>query len=397
MKSHWFSIATVFAALLIGYNLIARRDTEIDMAPGQSTVLGYYLKDAVVVETNAAGAPHMRFAASELHQTDDDRVTLTQVRVDYLTPKKERGQTSSATASRHWVVNADSALMPANLRRPPPRGDNRLSTDQRDSQIKLRGNVTAQSTSADHSAMLSAPTLDIDAELEVATTDDDAIINIDGHTAHGRGLYADLNQNLVKLQSNVTLQMAATPAQAQTPAPRPGRNPTLSLPELFEMDALDYQDNILVLTNVRSRTPPFVSANQGRATGVDLTNNQVVLSGAVRLELPQQGWITADVATITVRNQRVVRAQVTGAPVNFQHRYKETEPPVQGRANAIDYDVLGQTVQFSGDAWFNNGKFEFASELIEYNLVTGAAHSTRGSGGTSSAKIDPVVIDPVAP
>jgi lipopolysaccharide transport protein LptA len=140
------------------------------------------------------------------------------------------------------------------------------------------------------------------------------------------------------------------------------------------------------LTKVRSRSPPFISADKARATGEDLTNNQVLLIGSVRVELPQQGQLMADQATVTVRESRVVRAQVTGKPVKFEHRAKPTEPPVHGRARQIDYDVPAQTVQFTGDAWFNNGKFEFTSESIEYNLATGAARGTRGSGGPTQKK-----------
>ncbi|HTE42886.1 MAG TPA: LPS export ABC transporter periplasmic protein LptC [Steroidobacteraceae bacterium] len=409
MNSQWFSVVTLMAALLIGYLVINQSDDVTSDARNQSIVVGYYLKDAIVTETAPTGDARMRFAANEIAQGENDSVTLSAVRVDYLAPadkesrqgagdpaaankptatrstengpSENRPTENRPTENRHWVVNADQAILPANPRRPDKSGKPEGEVGRL---IKLRGNVVAYSIDAEHAASLRAPSLDIDTERQTAQTDERARVELDGRVVEGNGLFADLKQSHVQLRSQVTMRLAAAPQSV----PKPGGTPQLSLPELFSAEVFETEDNVLVLTKVRSLSPPFISADKARGAGKDLANNQWLLTGSVRVELPQQGQLLADQAVITVSDSRVIRAQVTGNPVNFEHRLKESEPPVHGRARRIDYNVPAQTVEFSGDAWFNNGKFEFKSESIEYNLATGAARGTKGSGGPTQKNDD---------
>ncbi len=371
MNSPWLSIVTLLVALVIGYSVLSNRDSDsVASAHEQPLLLGYYLKDAIITETSDSGAPRVRFAASEVTQdAQDNSVTLTAVRADYLWRAADRGaKPGDAPVNsqlNHWVVNADRARIPA-------------TANQSESRIELRGNVDAHSVGAAHSTVLSTQSLDIDTDKQMARTADTVRVDIDGHTANGRGLIVDMEKNRVLLESDVTVRLAANTRTVSA----------VSLPDVFESDTWEYNDNVLVLTKVRSKSEPIISADQARATGADLANNQWVLSGAVRLELPKRGLVTADLATVTVRNNRVVHVRLTGAPVNFQHRRKDSDQIVNGRAAVIDYDVLTQILQFSGKAWFNNGKFEFTSDFIEYNLTTEAAHGTRGSGGPVPRKSD---------
>jgi len=375
LNSPWFSIVTVVAALVIGYVVLSNRDTAApDGAREQSVVLGYYLKDAIITETSESGAPHVRFAASEVTQdTNDNSVTLAAVRADYVWPAKDSGanhderalNNSTQRSANHWVLNADQARVPA---------EEKQSADR----IELRGNVEAHSVNAAHDASLRTQSLDIDTDKQLASSAEAVRVDIDGHTATGRGLRVDMDKNRVQLVSEVTMRRA----------PNPRDTAPLSLPEAFESDSFEYSDNILILTKVRSKSEPFISADQARATGIDLSNNQWVLRGAVRMELPKRGLVTADLATVTVRNNRVVHAQLTGAPVNFQHTRSDSGQIIHGRANTIEYDVLTQILQFSGEPWFSDGKFELKSDFIEYNLTTEAAHGTRGSGGPVAHKND---------
>lgn len=385
MRSHWFSIVTLVAALIIGYSVLSSREgAGLDGASQPPLVMGYYLRDAIITETAEDGSPRARFAASEVTQRpEENRVMMTSVRADYVWPAKNGGAQMPADNQprinprmNHWVLNADTAFIPA-----PPSTTSASTADAQPepgkSVAELRGNVEAYSVGAEHDASLKTQALDIHIEDQVARTDADVSVTIDGHAARGTGLYVDLDKTHVQLLANVSMRFAAE----EKPSAQPGEEPpSLSLPELFDAESWDYQDNVLVLTKVRSITEPFVSADQARATGADVANNHVVLQGNVRLELPHRGLIEADAAKIGVRNSRVTHAEATGAPVRFQHEDKDDGRIVRGRANTIEYDVQTQMLRFVGDAWFNNNQFEIKSDLIEYNLATEAARGTRIEG-----------------
>ena len=365
MNSQWFSFITLVAALMIGYAVISGRDSEPTMADVQAVLLGYHLKNAVITETSPDGSPHVRFAADEVVQTlDSDTVTLSSVRIDYEQPDAE---TAGKTA--RWVLNADRAIGPAQAQRT-------------DLPVRLRGNVRAHSVGAPHDAVLRTDSLDIDTERQTATTPELVDVDLDGHSARGRGLFVDMKSHRVQLRSEVALRFAAQPTAAVTPSEPNKPAPKISLPNIFESEELELdKDQVLTLKKVRSVTPPFVSADLARATGADLANNQVVLTGAVRIELPDQGVITADAATVTLRDDRVVRAIITGKPVNLEHRPKDGSETVYGRASSVDYDVPAQSVVFSGNAWFTKGEYDFKSDSIVYDLATGAVRATRGTLG----------------
>jgi lipopolysaccharide transport protein LptA/LPS export ABC transporter protein LptC len=358
-------------------------------------LFNYYVKDAIITETTESGKPRVRFAASEVTQDlHDNSVTLTAVRADYLLldehsetagagDEATRGTQNNAhrvSQGDHWVLNADQATIPSQSKE----GSNR---------IYLRGNVDAHSVDASHSASLSTQLLNINMDQRTAQTDSPVRVDIDGHSAHGRGLFVDMQKNHVQLNSEVTLRMAALPRNASPNASkRKSATEQLSIPDLFEADRFDYTDNDIVLTKVRTKSEPFISADQARAAGADLANNQVVLQGSVRMEVPNKGLITADQAIVTVRNSRIVHAQLTGAPVNFQTKRKGTDELIRGRGTTIDYDVPTQMVRFLGEAWFSKGKYEFTSDSIEYNLVTESAQ-----GGHSRIVVTPRKDEPAAP
>jgi LPS export ABC transporter protein LptC/lipopolysaccharide transport protein LptA len=370
--SRWLNIAAPLAILMIGYSVLTNRDNDgFDSAQQQPQLLGYYVKDAIITETSATGAPRVRFAATELTQDlQDNSVTLASVRADYLWPADESQVGRPNGRTNHWVLNADRARIPARS------GDG-------GELIELRGNVEAHSVNATHFATVSAPTLNIDTGRQVASTSDAVQVDIDGHTVNGRGLRVDMNKNHAQLKSDVTMRLAANkPIGLQ----RDRANDTpVSIPDLWESDSIDIIDNIVVLKNVRSKIEPFISANQLRANGQDLENNQVELTGAVRMELPKRGFVTADKATATIRDNRVVHVQLTGKPVNFQHQSNSSDEIVRGRGTTVDYDVTTQAVRFSGESWFSKAKYEYTSKsLLEYNIASETVHA-----GQSSMRVAP--------
>jgi LPS export ABC transporter protein LptC len=362
VNSQWLTIVTLLAALMIGYSVLNNRDViGLDRLREQPVLLGYSLKDAIITETSESGAPRVRFATTEATQdVQDNSVMLSAVRADYLLPVKDRGANQSTDPTNgqvnHWVLNADQARIPAVAK-------------QSVNRIELRGNVDAHSVDATHDTSLHTQSLNIDTNKKTAQTAELVQFDVDGNVATGHGLVVDMEKDRVQLQSNGTLRLAANSDNTSS----------LSLPDVFAWDTLNFKDNVFVLTKVRSKSEPFISADHARATGADLANNQWVLSGAVRLELPNRGLLNADLATITVRSNHIVNVQLSGAPVNFQHQRKNDQT-IYGRANDIDYDVPAQILRIPGEAWFRLDTIEWKQESTEYNLVTGEANGKQGTG-----------------
>jgi LPS export ABC transporter protein LptC/lipopolysaccharide transport protein LptA len=351
MNSQGFSMVALVAALLLGYGLLVDRDDTAAPGSGAPVILGYYLKDAIVTETGANGAPQLRFAAAQAVQNPaDNSVELTAVRSDYFDTDRP--------TPLHWVVNSDRAQV--------------LSANNAAARLTLLGNVVARTDSSKHALTLRTDTLQIDTAKRSARTSALVQLDGDGHRVTGRGLMANLKTGKLTLLAAVETQLAAQVAE-----PAAGEAPKVSLPSIFSSESfsLDINTNVLVLAKVRSKEPPYIEADSARTTGRDENNNQVVLSGHVRIELPGQGQLQADTATITVRNGRVVQARTSGNPVTFEQQRPATQRLAQGRANVIDYDIATQLLKFSGAAWFSNGQVELSTDNVEYDLAKGQARS----------------------
>jgi LPS export ABC transporter protein LptC len=106
MNWRWISLTSLLAALVLGYGSFVRRespDVAIGAAPEQP---GYYLKDAVITQTQADGSIGMRLATNRIEQqTKDDSIVMTPVRVDYF-----------QVPGREWRLSAQRGFVPANSR-----------------------------------------------------------------------------------------------------------------------------------------------------------------------------------------------------------------------------------------------------------------------------------------
>lgn len=377
MTSHWFSIVTLLAAMIIGYGAVTSRNANETAAPEHAVVLGYYLKNAIITETSSNGTPHIRFAADDVVQNPkDNSVSLNAVRIDYLWSKdakpnaKQTGvaqmpivQPNVEPVVQHWVLNANRAQVPPKSR-------------QHAQQITLTGDVEAHSVGGVHETALSTQLLNLDTVKQVAQSPQVVNVNVDGHTLTGHGLLVDLKKQHVHLQSDVQIHLAKN----ARPAPTIDHDiSNVSLPGVFYSESSDYRDNVLVLNKVRSKVEPLIQADQARASGADLANNQIVLRGAVHLELPQKGQLNADTATVTVQESRIGHVHVSGTPVKFEHQAQNSQKIARGHAKTIDYDVVGQRLRFNGDAWFSDGDIQLTAEKIDYDIGTGHAHGDRST------------------
>ncbi len=130
----------------------------------------------------------------------------------------------------------------------------------------------------------------------------------------------------------------------------------------------DYRNNTLLFRRVKiTQGTLTVEAQEARATGLEFVNSQWTLQGQVRITVPD-GKLSSDSATVSFRDNQIVRAQIRGQPAVFEQRLEDRKQLAQGRAGAIEYDVRNGTVQLTGDAWLSNGQNEIRGNTLIYDI-----------------------------
>jgi len=139
---------------------------------------GYYLKNAVLTEYDAMGAPSLRIEAERIDQiAHGNEVALYNVKVNYDAPG---GQT--------WVLVGDTAhVLP---------GGNIVDVA---GNVRLQG----QSPGTEGSAVLYTDTMRYEVAESLASTKDDVRIEYGGHILTARGLTANLKERTMHLESKV--------------------------------------------------------------------------------------------------------------------------------------------------------------------------------------------------
>lgn len=140
---------------------------------------GYYLKNALLTDYDAEGAPGIRIAAQRIDQIGSGtEVALHDVRVDYQAPN---GQV--------WFMVGDQAHVQTGGKL-----------------IDLSGNVRLQGMDrgAGGQAVIRTETLSYDIAEAVASTKSDVRIDFGQHTLGARGLVANLKEHTMHLESRVS-------------------------------------------------------------------------------------------------------------------------------------------------------------------------------------------------
>jgi LPS export ABC transporter protein LptC len=367
MNTQWFSIVAFIAAVLLGYAVITPSDDDATSIPAP-VLAGYYIKDATIIETGTDGRTRMRVTAANVQQdTRDNAVQMQTVKADYITAADNNEAT-------HWVITADRGRMPANS-----------------DIVTLAGGVVAQTVEAPQSVTFTTTELDIDTQQQQARTERSVAIDVGGHRITGEGLDADLPSERLQLSGQGELRLAANEAPSVTTA----NDSKISLPGIFDHEGLELRDGGIRLTKVRSKTQPLVQADEAIASNTDLDNNRFTLRGNVNFDLPDEGTVQADSAIVTVQNSRIVHATASGnttnaQPVRFEHRRKTQDKETgkaaletaRGHAQHIEYNVLTNLLNFTGDVWFSTGRFEWRGEEWQYNMTDGSGRTTRRSTTT---------------
>jgi len=156
----------------------------------------------------------------------------------------------------------------------------------------------------------------------------------------------------------------------------------------------DYRNNTLVFRRVKiTQGTLVVEAQEANATGLEFENSQWTLKGQVRITVPD-GKLASDSATVSFRDNQIVRAEVRGTPATFEQRLKENGQLAQGRATDIEYDVRNGTVQLSGDAWLSDGQNEIRGQKLVYDI--GKQRVAANPGATEAGGVK-ITINPKQP
>jgi lipopolysaccharide export system protein LptC len=176
-----FRIFTVLAvaALAISTWILsspAHRPLQI-LGAAQADLPGYYLKDALLTDYDAAGTPSIRLEAGRIDQIDHGtEVALSNVRVRYQAPN-----------GQNWVLTGDTGHVQPGGKLIDVAGDVRLQggADQAATEVVLTDSLT------------------YDVPDSSVSTKSDVRVEFGSHTLTARGLLANLKDRSIHLESKV--------------------------------------------------------------------------------------------------------------------------------------------------------------------------------------------------
>lgn len=170
-------LIAVIAVALAGFGVWSQRDgsdLHVGPAPAQP---GYYLKDAVVTETDATGAARFKLRAQQINQNpSDESIDLQQVKLDYRSDPESL-----------WLLTANRGHLV---------GGSRV--------INFTGNVNIQPQAPSENRIeLQTETLSMDTEHNIASAPGKVIFKMDQQVLNAVGLKYNLKQQKLQLESGL--------------------------------------------------------------------------------------------------------------------------------------------------------------------------------------------------
>jgi LPS export ABC transporter protein LptC len=180
MNWRWISLAALLAALVIGYGALVERSPAPATNDAQVEQPGYFLRDAIITQTQQDGSVSLRLVANRIEQQRrDDSIALDTVRVNYFQAS------SGQSPAREWLLNARQGFVPANFR-----------------VVQLVGDVVLRPADAQPTAFLRADALAIDTQTNIAySTASPVHVRFGGHSMVVKKFRADLNNEKIRLES----------------------------------------------------------------------------------------------------------------------------------------------------------------------------------------------------
>jgi LPS export ABC transporter protein LptC len=175
MSWRWISIAALLGAVVIGFGFLSGSGSEDTLSEELPEQPAYYLKDAIITQTDQSGAPAIKLIANKIEQQpSDDSIVLHTVRVDYY-----------KVPDKQWFLSADRGFVPANSRT-----------------IQFQGDVQLRPIDGPASTVMQTQEISIDTERNVAyTTNSPAAVRFGNYTMNVKSFEADLKTEKVKLES----------------------------------------------------------------------------------------------------------------------------------------------------------------------------------------------------
>jgi LPS export ABC transporter protein LptC len=181
MLFRFFTVLTVAALVIITW--IQSSPSHRPAAPGgakPADLPGYYLKNAILTDYDASGAPSVRIEAERIDQiAHGNEVELYNVRVNYDAP-----------SGQNWVLVGDTAHVRPGGKIVDVAGN-----------VRLQGEPSATDPTP---AIMHADTLSYDVASAVASTKGDVRIDFGKHVETARGLTANLKDQTIRLESKVS-------------------------------------------------------------------------------------------------------------------------------------------------------------------------------------------------
>jgi LPS export ABC transporter protein LptC len=174
MSWRWISIAALLATVVIGFRLLSKGDGATDTSGAIPQLPTYYLKDAILTETQPDGSPSVRLIATRIEQSPSSgRIELISVRVDYL-----------KVPGRQWLLSAQRGLIPSESRT-----------------IQFLGDVELRPADGPASTYLRTDELTVDTERNVAyTTTSPVNMHFGMYAMTVKRFEADLNTEKVRME-----------------------------------------------------------------------------------------------------------------------------------------------------------------------------------------------------
>jgi LPS export ABC transporter protein LptC len=167
--------AAVIAGALVVYGMFAGRDETLETS-AVDEARGYYLTAASLTEYGPDGAPRIVLHADSIEQQlADQSVRLTDIVLDYTTPKAGK-----------WHVTAARGSLPVTAK-----------------SLLLSGDVRIVGQRPQGVALIRTDLLSYDTETSVVQTAEPVSVQFGAHQLEGRGLYVVLNDGTLRLESNV--------------------------------------------------------------------------------------------------------------------------------------------------------------------------------------------------
>jgi lipopolysaccharide transport protein LptA len=144
----------------------------------------------------------------------------------------------------------------------------------------------------------------------------------------------------------------------------------------------NYKTQAMVCRHVvLSQGNTVVRADQAQAICMNCQDSRWTFQGNVRIDAQPRGNLRSQQATVELRDNRIVRATVSGNPAEFEQQRADDLGMERGHADQIVYDVSQGTVLLTTDAWVSDGHNEMSAPSIAYSIREQKVLAT--SGGAS--------------